>query len=231
MRRLISLIILSLVIFTGCETFKHNAYKPNVVIDWVNFIKFNDITYISIDWQGRELTEDDLGIKFDKIKFKVADNVNDPEYKIKNGDGAFLNKGTQVYTIKGYSPEFRLAAYFDKKLVVYEADSNPKAKKGKDLLDIKGKVEYISLNSETDGTTELATIKDKTKVEALVNMVLESPISEFRTVGKRCFVMFHLKDGTTVNRAFWLESGGMTRNILTSKDFRDEIKILIEKSM
>ncbi|PWW28383.1 hypothetical protein DFO73_106199 [Cytobacillus oceanisediminis] len=35
------------------------------------------------------------------MKFRVTDNVTNPNYKIKNGDAAFHEKGTEIYAIKG----------------------------------------------------------------------------------------------------------------------------------
>ena len=52
----------------------------------------------------------------------------------KDGDAAFLDIGTRVYTVKGYLPTFRLAAYLDGVLQLYEADTNPCARTGADLL-------------------------------------------------------------------------------------------------
>ena len=57
-------------------------------------------------------------------------------------------------------------------MILYEADTNPYAKKGADLLDISGKVEYIGVNSAIDGTTELASIRDEGQVSQLVDMIL-----------------------------------------------------------
>ena len=45
--------------------------------------------------------------------------------------------------VKGYSPEFRLGTLEDGKPTLYEADTNPFAETGGDLLDIRGKVTAI----------------------------------------------------------------------------------------
>src|SRR5688572_747280 len=62
-------------------------------IDWINFIRFNGITYLansdSIDQRNPVLPRDVLGPEHDEVRFMVAGNVSDPNYKIKDGDAAF----------------------------------------------------------------------------------------------------------------------------------------------
>ena len=67
------------------------------------------------------------------------------------------------------------------------------------LLDIKGKVRYIGVNSSIDGTTELAAIRDPEEVHSLVSMVMEAPLERapgsFDDSGKVYFLAFYLEDG------------------------------------
>jgi hypothetical protein len=65
----------------------------------------------------------------------------------KNGDATLLPKGTKIYKVKGYAPDFRLIAGDQ----LYEASHNPKAKILADFYDIEGRVERISLESTADG--------------------------------------------------------------------------------
>ncbi len=193
------------------------------IIDWVNFIKLDGITYLAERYRGgRETVDEDLGPEFAKVTFKLAANVCDSGYKSKHGDAAFLEPGTPVYTVKGYKPEFLLAARLDGRLIRYAADTNPSAKIGADLLDIGGKVRYIGVNSETDGTTELASITDPEKIESLVGMVLDAPVDQDRRDhdGPLFFIAFHLDDGTTVTRGYWTDSGELHRGILLPQGFR-----------
>jgi hypothetical protein len=194
------------------------------MIDWVDFIKFNDIMYHR-ETQSVSVNESNLS-PYDEIKFKIADNVNNPAYKSKNGDAAYLEKGTQVYSITGYSPYFRLVVKENQKLLIYEADTNPKAKKGSDLLDIGDKVEYIGINSKIDGTTELASIKGQARVNELVQMILDAPVDQdsHKTGSEQYFLEFHFKDGTTTKRSYWLDTGIITRGIQTPEEFGEIIR-------
>jgi hypothetical protein len=147
-------------------------------VDWVDFIRFDGITYLASTTQaGNKLTADSLGPKYASIEFMVSGSDSGPDYQSKDGDAAFLPAATPVYIVRGYRPEFRLAARRDGHIVVYEADTNPQATRGEDLLDLAGKVAYIGVNSDQDGVTELASITDARQVSDMVQMVLEAPVS------------------------------------------------------
>jgi len=209
----------------GCAT-KPETDKGNVVvnIDWVNFIKFNGITYLR-EVQSLPYSEEDLQY-FDEVQFRVEGNITQLGYQIKNGDAAYLDKGTQIYSIRSYSPDFRLVAKVGTELYLFEADTSPDARKGADLLDIEGKVEYIGINNPIDGKTELASIKETGLVSRLVKMVLEAPVDQtFQSgEGDQLFIAFHLNDGTTVVRSFWSDTGQLSRGILLPVEFRQAIK-------
>jgi len=199
------------------------------IIDWVNFIYFGGITYVeNFDNSAHPLTESDLGSQFGTVQFKYGDSVHEPDYMSKHGkdgDAAFLEPGTVVYTVKGYQPTFRLAARMDDRIALYEANTNPHAQKGGDLLDIGGKVTRIGVNSEQDGTTELGTINDPAQVAALVQLVLDAPVDASQSVmdGTGYFVVFYLQDGTVVKRSYWSDTGEMTRGIHLPKPFASAV--------
>lgn len=214
------LLVTALLLQLGC-----GKRDVGIHIDWVDFIKFNDITYVRSIASLESYREEDLEY-YDKTRFKLADNVDDINYRSKNGDAAFVEEETPVYSIKGYSPAFRLLV---KGTGIYEADTNPHAKKGADLLDIGGRVEYIGINSPIDGKTELASIREESLVSSLVEMVLNAPVDQtFRSAGgEQLFIAFHLKDGTTVNRSFRPNSGELSRGILLPQEFGEIIKSLV----
>lgn len=95
MRKSLSLLILLVIILSGCQ-----AIGQNTIIDWVDFIKWDGKEYDGI-YSGVITDEKYIGKKLGEVKFKVADNVSDLEYKTKDGDAAFHEKGTEIFTIKG----------------------------------------------------------------------------------------------------------------------------------
>lgn len=231
--RLITGLVLSLLALSGCSL-TPAFLRPKAIIDWTSFIKFNGITYSAIHaFQESPIQVDDLGPEFAKVRFMLAGNVDDPNYRSKDGDAAFLPAGTPVFTVKGYNRQFRLVAWQDGQLTLFEADFNPQAVRGGDLLDIGGKVKHIGINSETDGKTELAAIKDQQRVIKLVEIVLAASVDQrARNYGEndeRYFVAFHLNDGTVVNLAFWPESGELSRGIMLPNEFSQAVRQAVQK--
>lgn len=203
------------------------------IIDWLNIFRFNGIFYYS-DYGdvknrpvGRLIRNTDLGFEFAKIKCNLNERVKAPnEYQSTDGDASFLPTNTPVYTVKGYKPEFRLAAYLNNQLLLFESNQNPKAKKGADLLDIKDKVQYIGINSGGDPRRELAAIKNPKQVASLVDMVLKASVNQnYREQKERRYlIVFHLKDGTTVTRSYWPDSNELTVGILLPKQFKNIVE-------
>ena len=210
----LSLILFLPLLSVGCA----NVEWGFASIDWVDFIKLNDISYYG-DYRSDSIDENDLSL-YDKIRHNV-NNVRNPAYKIKNGDAAFLEAGTPVYSVAGYAPTFRLVARKNQELFIYEVGSNPKAKIGSDLLDIGGKVDYISINSAIDGKSELASIREQTQVDYLVRMILEAPVDQdsSKTGSEQYFLEFHLKDGTVTKQSYFLDTGVLHRGIQLPEEF------------
>ena len=89
------------------------------------------------------------------------------------------------------------------------------------MFDIEGKVTSITINSETDGTTPLATIDDPDQVAALVALLLAAPIDHDLPLvdGPRHFIAFHLADGTQVTHVYWIETRAFHRGIMLPPQF------------
>ncbi len=194
------------------------------VIEWIPSVRFGGISNTArwrvvgpntISIEG-ELTKEHLGPELYRIAFR-GDGYVGINYRYQDGDSTYLNPGTLIYAVKGYSPEFRLATLQDGETTLFEADTNPAAKIGEDLLDIRGKVTAIDILSPKDARTVLGTIDDERVVKRFVETVLGSPVDqESRDRGRPPYsVGFRLADGTSVVRSFWLESGELWRGIMT----------------
>ena len=96
MRKLISLFLFVIIFIVGCGTNQHT------VIDWVDFVKWDGTMYDGI-YSGVISDEKHIGEKIGEVQFRVADNVSDPEYKVKDGDAAFHEKGTDIFKVKGFA--------------------------------------------------------------------------------------------------------------------------------
>ena len=202
----------------------------SIVIDWLDFIYIGGIEYLTIQIEKEPpLQEEDLGAEFGRVAFKYEGNVFDPYYRPKygkDGDAAFLEVGTPVYSVKGYKPEFILAARRNNKLVLYGSDTTPNAEVGSDVLDLEGKVKYIALTSPRDRNTELASIRDQPLIETLVGMVLDAPVdleAQYDRDSDVYFLVFHLNDGITVTRAYRPEYDLLGGVLQLPREFRTAI--------
>lgn len=200
----------------------------NAVIDYVDFVKLGGTMFTHNYPQKNRISEVDLGEPIGEVLCKLSDVVTDPNYQPQNGDAGYIEPGTTIYAVKGYDPSFRVAAQGMERrgLTLYEADTVPDAKVGRDLLDIEGKVRYIGINSHSDGTTEVARIDALDEVERLVAMVLEAPVQQDNEIpGEKgeVIIEFHLEDGTSVLRNFFPKGPMMMRGIKVPQAFADAI--------
>lgn len=210
MKRLTLLALLCAALAAGCSWAPWN--RPRVQIDWIDFIKWKGILYESVPApQGRPITEADVGQEHGQVKFQVAGNVDDPGYKNRDGDAAFLAPGTKIYQMKGYSPTFRLLAMRDGKWFLYEAYNNPQAKTGADYLDLAGKLDYIVVRSMVDHSP-VAEIRDRALVDEVAAAVAGAPLAarddQSGTASENRYgLSFVLADGTSITRTFWPDTG------------------------
>ena len=194
-------------------------------ISWIPMMQFAGIHFLSLGWnvagQGtregaRHPGMEDLGPELHRVAFR-GDGYVGAFYRYQDGDATYLNPGTPVFAVKGYSPKFRLATLEEGRVFLYEADTNPSAKTGEDLLDIRGKVTAIDILGDDDTLTVLGTMEEERTIQRFVEMVLESPVDQGSRDhdGPRYFLAIRLVDGTSTVRAFWLETGELFRGIRT----------------
>lgn len=201
----------------------------------VDFLKYQGVTYQNYGHEvGRELQDEDLEEELTKVKFKfVWDGIQpgkQPSYGPEEAYVANLDIGTPIFTVKGYLPSFRLAARRNGKIILFESSRIPNATKGSDYFDLRN-VAYIGINSEEDGVTELAAIKDPERVADLIWHVMNAPAKGgLGMAGPRYFIAFHFRDGTASSRAFWIESGRLYSDIMLPREFCEAIEETIRNS-
>lgn len=114
--------MLGLIFISGCQL-PGSTPTCNTMIDWVNFVQVGSTQYVAGPESSVVLQESDLGPVYAKVKFKVSGNVCDPSYKLKDGDAAFLDSGTEIYQVNSHAPTQELAARFNGQIVAYIAHS------------------------------------------------------------------------------------------------------------
>ena len=193
--------------------------SQQIHIDWVNFIHFQGIEYVASYHVGREVQPADLGAQFATIRA----NVNTSNCQAQDGCASYSDPGTPVYRVAGYASTFRLAVYQGDQIVLFEADTNPHAKTGADLLDIGGKVQSITITDDSGtATTPLVTIADARQVATLAALLLAAPVDQTRPSandGPRYFLTFHLTDGTETTRLYVPDDHEVARGIIVPDAF------------
>lgn len=114
---------LAFVVLTAACQLPGATSSCNAQIDWVNFIQVGSTQYVAASQSPSNLKESDLGPVFAHVKFKVSGNTCDANYRLKDGDAAFLDVGTPIYQVNGHSSSDQLAATFNGSIVVYRAMS------------------------------------------------------------------------------------------------------------
>ncbi len=99
--------VLFALLIPGCSQ-SRTAPEQASIIDWVDFIQYGGETYTGMYnsvLSDPALLDRPLGT----VKFNVSANVHDPSYTPKDGDAAFLQKGTVLYGLKGVPDHSMLA--------------------------------------------------------------------------------------------------------------------------
>ncbi len=139
------------ILLTSCSNQVVEKFRgcPEAIIEWVDVLMINGIHYQHpIPDQPDEKVSLSLnkGKEIGKVTYKMVDHAC-KDYKMKNGDAAYLEKSTPIYEVKGYPSTFMVMA--DDK--VYVADRNIKAKTAGEMYPLRGLVKNIHIESTEDG--------------------------------------------------------------------------------
>jgi hypothetical protein len=235
--------LLSVVMLVGssCGAFSGVASTgagtpPNctAIIDYIDFVRQDGVFYsASNSILGRAITSGDLGAERFRVKNTVSSTTCDPYYHPVDGDAAFVATGEPVFVVKGYAPSFRLAARHNDMLVLYEADSNPAARRGADLMDIEGRVKSIALLDQKTGRTGVSRITDRSRVDGLVHMIASAsidpsyPSPQATRPVDYMHLAFELDDGTASVRAYDRTNGVVWRGIQVGAAFTTAVDELV----
>jgi len=222
--------LLVAILLSGC----YGPFGGGTMIDYTDFVRVNGVMYVApFNPVGRALSDEDLGPEQLRVKQTLARGGFGLDYHPVDGDAAFIPSGDPVYSVRGYSASFRLAARHDGMLVLYEADSSPQARHGADLLDIGGKVKSFALLSQKDGQTVLSRIADRPRVDDIVRLVLDAAVDQ-SPLGTRVYgsedvvrLSFELDDGTATVRAYDRVHGVLWRGIQVSGLFQTAVSDLV----
>ena len=111
---------LALLLLSACQLTGSNT-ACTTQIDWVDFIQVGPTQYVSTPGSPSTLQQSDLGPVVAHVKAKLAGNVCDPNYRLKDGDAGLLDVGTLIYQVNGFPLSERLAAQHNGSFVTYLA--------------------------------------------------------------------------------------------------------------
>jgi hypothetical protein len=191
----------------------------------LDFVSFDGIDYIRWPEEaGRALTPSDLGAEFGTVQCSIGEDVRGCPYGVDAG-AAFLPAGTRLFAVRGHPSEFRLAAVWRDRIFLYQAWRNPRAKVGGDLYALAGKVRAIDVQRGQPGQSAArspATISAARDVEGLVEMLVRSPVQrpQAHAFGEpRYWLTFWLTDGTTLERAYFVETRELMGGVVLPAGF------------
>lgn len=226
---------------TGAVSLPPNGVgtPPNcmAIIDWGDFVRHDGIYYsASYSLLGRQITGGDLGAERFRVTNTVSATTCDPHYRPIDGDAAYVETGEPVFAVKGYAPSFRLAARSHGRLVLYEADSNPTARRGADLMDVEGRVKSIALLDQKSGRTPVSRLTDRSRVDGLVRIIAGANVDPSypspQATGPVDYVQlaFELDDGTVTVRAYERIRGIVWRGIVVGTAFTAAVDELVRSA-
>ncbi|MEN8702303.1 hypothetical protein [Bacillus infantis] len=205
-KKLSLLSILLVFVLSACSYIGSTASDcpPNAVIEWVDVLMVNGIKYEGEDEGLSEGEAPEKGKKIGEVTYTLADNAC-LGHKLKNGDAAFLPVGTEIYEIAGYRSDFRVLSGNQ----VYQVSENNKAKILSDLLDIKGKVTKMSLESDYDGS-HISDFTEQEKTDFIGDFLSLEYVGFDKVYKKikgdrKVFLRIHLKDGSSFRIGYWLD--------------------------
>lgn len=219
-----SLGLSALALALGLVTVADGAGPPTLL----DFVTFDGIDYVRfIDEPGRELTRADLGAEFGAVSCSIGEDSRACAYGVDAG-AAFMPAGTRMYAVRGYATEFRLAAAWRDQLFLYQAWRNPRARVGRDLWDIAGRVRAIDVQRR-DGprapreAAKPAAVASAQDVEALVEMILRGTMrrpTPHAAGEPEYWLTIWLADGTTLGRPYYADTGELMGGLAVPPGFR-----------
>lgn len=184
---------------TGCPT----SQGTTVATDYLDFVHFGGRGFRT-DSPALDLPARLVGAQVGTVSCTLGTIQPGSNYRIQDGDAGHLPAGTQLFAVRGYPTSFRLAARVGPgKYVLYEVDSAPDAKRGKDLLPLGERVRRIDILDQETGTRVIGSVTDPLQIIQVVAGIMNAPVSDKRPSGAQSPIRFTLADGTTTRLWTW----------------------------
>lgn len=102
-RRILLIIIALSIILAAAYALRLDRFGLGYQIDYVDCVYINNQLYVSgLNPDSRTpVDSSSIDLKIGEVKFTLLDNVHSPYYINRNGDAAYLDIGTEIFSIKG----------------------------------------------------------------------------------------------------------------------------------
>ncbi len=218
------------VIRDGCP---HTLWSFSAV-DWAPFVQHDGRNYYEQTIRADEpqltgaLLEETVGT----VQCILGDQVQDTGYQIRDDDSAYLAPGTQLKTVRGFDPRFRLAADTEDGLVLYETWPEGLVGTGRDVFgDLDTRASGIAVNADvSDGETTVGRIDDPETARTLVTELLEGSLTSDRHdgVGDRYFLEIEFEGAPPVNLVLFVDARRIHPDLVVSQQFVDAILAAVD---
>lgn len=150
-------------------------------VEWIDALHLEGRNYERVDivapHQAR-VARSQLGDRLATITCTVGERVQDPGYRLRDGEATFLPSGTPVHALVGAPTSFRVAAVEAGRPVVYEHRAF-EGSTGADLLPFPADgVVGVTFLSEIDGRTVLGKLSDPGEVRSFVEALQAAPVGD-----------------------------------------------------
>jgi len=117
---ILSIVLVSVMVFGGCMT------KNAVLIDWVDFVKWDGVTYEKAYNDGNAIVVPAklIGERIGTVEKNAPSEVDSPDYKPEDGMASFLPVGTEFFVIDGYNSKEYIAVYTDGVYTLYKTPNS-----------------------------------------------------------------------------------------------------------
>lgn len=194
MKKILAIVLLSLLIFSSCNKADTNnvtdtqavseietetetdieTMSDRELVDWGDVIRYNGALYWNIYSGVAPVADGKLG----EVEYSIIENYENGVEDPTEGIGAtFLNKGTNVYACKGYSPEYRICAR-GFSFNIYERRNAGNANFSS-LLPSSEQIQKISVRKNSDIMGELiGSIYNREHINEIYSLLLESEFTD-----------------------------------------------------
>ena len=195
----------------GCPP-PNSVRPPTGTVDYIPFVQLHGVTYTGFDELPASVH---LGAPYATVCRDVS--ALPGLVDIQDGDAAFLAAGTSVFQIDGHDPRTMVAAELNGRSTLYEADNNPAATTGRDLLDVRSGLSSVRIFDGVSGSQQLGQVTDPAALADLAARIMSAHVDQM-TQGAhadedRWFLELTTADGLTTRRAFWRSTGELQRGI------------------